>query len=64
MVEIAFDIMREAGTRMLRAVSQAVSIVGAVVLGQAAIEAGIVTVSIVIIVSLTGIASFTITAAT
>jgi spore germination protein KA len=60
MMETAFEIMREAGTRMPRAVGQAVSIVGAVVLGQAAVEAGVVTASMVIIVSLTGIASFTI----
>jgi spore germination protein KA len=59
MMEIAFETMREAGTRMPRAVGQAVSIVGAVVLGQAAVEAGIVTAMMVIIVSFTGIASFT-----
>ncbi|PZT56889.1 spore germination protein [Paenibacillus silvae] len=59
LMEIAFEIMREAGTRMPRAVGQAVSIVGAVVLGQAAVQAGIVTAMMVIIVSLTGIASFT-----
>lgn len=58
LMEIAFEIMREAGTRMPRAVGQAVSIVGAVVLGQAAVEAGIVTAMMVIIVSLTGISSF------
>ncbi|MBO1515286.1 spore germination protein [Metabacillus bambusae] len=59
LMEIAFEIMREAGTRMPRAVGQAVSIVGAVVLGQAAVQAGVVTAMMVIIVSLTGIASFT-----
>ncbi|MBB6021711.1 spore germination protein KA [Paenibacillus sp. JGP012] len=59
LMELAFEIMREAGTRMPRAVGQAVSIVGAVVLGQAAVQAGIVTAMMVIIVSLTGIASFT-----
>lgn len=43
---------------MPRAVGQAVSIVGAIVLGSAAVEAGVVTAMMVIIVSLTGIASF------
>jgi spore germination protein KA len=59
LMEIAFELMREAGTRMPRAIGQAVSTVGAIVLGQAAVEAGIVTAMMVIIVSFTGIASFT-----
>ncbi|WP_240688908.1 spore germination protein [Ammoniphilus sp. YIM 78166] len=58
MMEITFEILREAGVRMPRAVGQAVSIVGALVLGQAAVEAGIVSSSMVIVVALTGIASF------
>jgi spore germination protein KA len=58
LMEVAFEIMREAGIRMPRAVGQAVSIVGAIVLGSAAVEAGVVTAMMVIIVSLTGIASF------
>ncbi|MDQ6419527.1 spore germination protein [Paenibacillus sp. LHD-117] len=60
LMEVAFEIIREAGTRMPRAIGQAVSIVGAIVLGQAAVEAGIVTAMMVIIVAFTGIASFTI----
>ncbi|RCW49114.1 spore germination protein [Paenibacillus prosopidis] len=59
LMEAAFELMREAGTRMPRAVGQAVSTVGAIVLGQAAVEAGIVTAMMVIVVSFTGIASFT-----
>lgn len=59
LMEAAFEIIREAGTRMPRAIGQAVSIVGAIVLGQAAVEAGIVTAMMVIIVAFTGIASFT-----
>lgn len=59
-MEISFEIMREAGIRMPRAVGQAVSIVGAIVLGSAAVEAGVVTAVMVIIVALTGIASFSI----
>ncbi|MBT2653927.1 spore germination protein [Bacillus sp. ISL-18] len=58
LMEIAFEILREAGIRMPRAVGQAVSIVGALVLGQAAVEAGIVSASMVIVVSLTAIANF------
>jgi spore germination protein KA len=58
MMEVAFEILREAGIRMPRAVGQAVSIVGALVLGQAAVEAGVISASMVIVVSLTAIANF------
>lgn len=59
-MEIAFEALREAGIRLPKTVGQAVSILGALVIGQAAVEAGIVSAPIVIIVAVTGIASFTI----
>lgn len=59
-MEIAFEALREAGLRLPKIVGQAVSILGALVIGQAAVEAGIVSAPMVIVVSLTGIASFTI----
>ncbi|MGB8956426.1 MAG: spore germination protein [Tumebacillaceae bacterium] len=59
-MEIAFEALREAGVRLPKTVGQAVSILGALVVGQAAVEAGIVSAPMVIIVSITGIASFTI----
>lgn len=58
MMEIAFEILREAGIRMPRAVGQAISIVGTLVIGQAAVEAGIVSAAMVIVVSITAISSF------
>ncbi|MCX8132245.1 MAG: spore germination protein [Clostridia bacterium] len=58
LMTITFEILREAGVRMPRAIGQAVSIVGAIVLGDAAISAGIASAPIVIVVSLTGICSF------
>lgn len=58
LMEGSFEILREAGIRMPRAVGQAVSIVGALILGEAAVQAGIVSPSMVIIVAITGIASF------
>ncbi|MED4015898.1 spore germination protein [Sutcliffiella cohnii] len=58
-MELTFEVLREAGIRMPRAIGQAVSIVGALVIGQAAVQAGIVSASMVIVVALTGIASFT-----
>ena len=59
-MEVSFEALREAGIRLPKTVGQAVSILGALVIGQAAVEAGIVSAPMVIIVSLTGIASFTI----
>lgn len=59
-MEIAFEALREAGIRLPKTVGQAVSILGALVVGQAAVQAGIVSAPMVIIVSITGIASFTI----
>ncbi|WP_337102700.1 spore germination protein [Paenibacillus sp. YIM B09110] len=55
---VIFEVLREAGLRMPRISGQAISIVGALVLGQAAVEAGIVSAAMVIVVSLTAIANF------
>lgn len=57
-MEIAFEILREAGVRLPRQIGQAISVVGALVIGQAAVEAGIVSTATVIVVSITAIASF------
>lgn len=58
LMEIVFEILREAGVRMPRAIGSSISIVGALVIGQAAVEAGFVSATMVIIVSLTAISSF------
>ncbi|MFC4101815.1 spore germination protein [Paenibacillus xanthanilyticus] len=60
MMELAFELMREAGLRMPKPVGQAVSIVGSLIIGQAAVQAGLVSPFMVIIVAVTGIASFAI----
>jgi len=60
MMEMVFEFLREAGVRLPRPIGQAVSIVGALVIGQAAVSAGLVTSAMVMVVSLTAIASFTI----
>ncbi|UII58644.1 spore germination protein (plasmid) [Cytobacillus spongiae] len=57
-MELTFEILREAGIRMPKAVGQAISIVGALVIGQAAVEAGFVTPAMVIVVSITAISTF------
>lgn len=51
----AFEVLREAGARMPSNVGQALSIVGALVLGQAAVEAKIVSAPVIIVAALTGI---------
>ncbi|MDC0702121.1 MULTISPECIES: spore germination protein [Priestia] len=58
-MELAFEMLREAGIRMPRAIGPAVSIVGALILGQAAVEAGFVSAAIVIIVAISAISNFT-----
>jgi len=58
MMEGLFEILREAGVRLPRAIGPAISIVGALVLGDAAIRAGLVSPPMVIVVALTAIASF------
>ncbi|MDQ1005277.1 spore germination protein [Neobacillus niacini] len=55
-----FELLREAGIRLPRPVGSAVSIVGALIVGDAAINANIASPAIVILVALTGIASFAI----
>ncbi|MDI2588910.1 spore germination protein [Psychrobacillus sp. NEAU-3TGS] len=57
-MEITFEILREAGLRMPRAIGSAMSIVGAFVIGTAAVEAGMISAAMVIVVSITAIASF------
>ncbi|MBO7742778.1 spore germination protein [Paenibacillus sp. MWE-103] len=60
LMEITFEALREAGIRLPKQIGQAISIVGALVIGQAAVQAGIISAPVVIIVSITGIATFTI----
>ncbi|WP_420833072.1 spore germination protein [Shimazuella soli] len=62
MMELMFEILREAGVRLPKAVGQTVSFVGALVVGQAAVEAGIVSAGMVIVVAITAISSFVIPA--
>ncbi|WP_337100412.1 spore germination protein [Paenibacillus sp. YIM B09110] len=59
-MEFFFELLREAGLRLPKPIGSTVSIVGALVVGDAAISAGIASPIMVIIVALTGIASFTI----
>lgn len=57
---IIFEILREAGIRMPRPVGQTISIVGALVMGEAAVQAGVVGAPVVIILAITAVSSFAI----
>ena len=56
---IAFEILQEAGLRLPNTIGQTVSIIGGLVVGQAAVDAKIVSPVVVIIVAVSGIAGFT-----
>lgn len=55
---VAFEILIEAGLRLPKAVGTAMSILGGIVVGQAAVSANILSPLVVVIVSLAGIAGF------
>ncbi|MCK4260308.1 MAG: spore germination protein [Halanaerobiales bacterium] len=57
-----FEVLREAGIRMPRAIGQAVSIVGALVLGEAAVNAGLVSNPVVMVTAIAGISGFVVPA--
>lgn len=59
-MEISFEIIREAGLRVPSPIGPTLGIVGALVLGQAAVSAGIVSPILIIIVAITAISSFAI----
>lgn len=60
LMEVTFEALREAGLRLPKQLGSAVSIVGALIIGEAAVQAGIVSAPMVIVVAITGVASFTI----
>ncbi len=60
LMEVTYEVLREAGVRIPKNIGQAISIVGTLVIGQAAVEAGFISSAMVIIVSITAISSFVI----
>ncbi|MEH7118964.1 spore germination protein [Neobacillus vireti] len=62
LMEITFQLLREAGVRMPRPVGSAISIVGALVIGEGAVQAGLVSSAMVISIAITGIAGFVVPA--
>lgn len=59
-METSFELIREGGIRVPNVIGQTLGIVGALILGQAAVAAGLVSPMLVIIVSITGLGSFAI----
>lgn len=60
LMEFSFELIREAGLRVPSPIGPTIGIVGALVLGQAAVSASIVSPILIIIIAITGIASFAI----
>lgn len=60
LMEIMFEVLREATIRLPSNFAQVVSIVGALIIGQAAVQANLVSPLMIIVVATTGIASFAI----
>jgi spore germination protein KA len=56
---IAFEILLEAGLRLPKSIGQAVSVVGALVVGEAAVSAKFISPGVVMIIATTAISSFT-----
>ena len=59
-MELSFELIREAGLRVPSPIGPTIGIIGALIIGQSAVEAGIVSPILIIIVAITGITSFAI----
>ena len=60
LMDISFEMIREAGIRMPGAIGSTLGIVGGLIIGQAAVNANVVSPIMIIIVAVTGISAFTI----
>lgn len=59
-MELAFELIREGGLRVPTPIGPTISIVGALILGQAAVQANVVSPIVVIVVALSGLCSYVI----
>lgn len=60
LMELSFELLREAGIRLPGAMGNTIGIVGGLIIGQAAVDANIVSPMVVIIVAFTALCSFAI----
>lgn len=58
LMTVTLELLQEAGIRLPRVVGQTIAIVGGLVIGQAAVQAGIISPLMVIVISITAISSF------
>ena len=58
LIHILYEIMREAGLRLPKAIGHAVSIIGAIVIGEAMVSAGLIGEPMLVVVALTAISSY------
>lgn len=58
LMELTIEFLREAGTRISGPIGTTIGIVGGLIIGQAAVEAGIVSPLMIIVVAVTAIATF------
>jgi hypothetical protein len=57
---VAFELLQEAGLRLPAPIGETVSIFGAIIVGQSAVEAKVVSPIVVIVIALAGIAGYTV----
>jgi len=57
-MQLAFELLNEAGVRLPNPIGSSIGIVGGIIVGQAAVSAGLATPIVIIIVALTAISSF------
>lgn len=60
LMELSFELIREAGVRIPSILGPTIGIVGALILGQAAVQANIVSPLLIIVVAITALGTFTI----
>lgn len=60
LMELTMELLREAGTRVSGPIGSTIGIVGGLIIGQAAVDAGIVSPLVIIIVAITTISTFAI----
>lgn len=54
-----FEVFREAGERLPKAVSSTIAVVGGIIVGEAAIRAGLASATLIVVVAVTAVATFT-----